>query len=132
MKIGTPVRLYKDLNLGLAPHPITGDVSRVLDVNAVKQSMKLLLMTNFYERLFHPEMGTPINRILFEPVDPISTNLLKQSVERVLQNWEPRVQLLSVDVTPYPDDSAYNISISFNIVGIGTPVTFSTILKRLR
>lgn len=132
MKIGTPVRLYKDLNLGLAPHPITGDVSRVLDVNAVKQSMKLLLMTNFYERLFHPEMGTPINRILFEPVDPISTNLLKQSVERVLQNWEPRVQLLSVDVTPYPDDSAYDISISFNIVGIGTPVTFSTILKRLR
>jgi phage baseplate assembly protein W len=132
MAIGNPVRLYKDLQLGLAPHPVTRDVSRVTDVNAVKQSMKLLLMTSFYERLFHPERGSPLYRLLFEPIDPITTNMLKQAIERVIQNDEPRAQLISLDVVPYYDESAYAVTINFNIVGIGTPVTFSTILKRLR
>lgn len=125
-------RLYKDLDLAFLPHPDTGDVGKRLDVNAVKQSLRNLLLTRYFERPFQPQLGSPIYQLLFEPLDPITAASMKQAIERVLQNYEPRVLLLKTDVRANPDNNAYNVSIYFNIIGLRDPVTFSTTLQRLR
>ena len=128
----TPQRLYKDLDLNFLQHPDTGDVTKTLDVNSVKQSVLLLINTYFGERLFHPENGSAVPRILFEPIDPITTEVLKRSIEQVLQNFEPRVSLDVITVTPKEDDNAYFVYLQVNIVGVPEPVTFSFTLQRLR
>lgn len=127
-----PQRLYKDLDLNFLQHPDTGDVTKTLDVNSVKQSVMLLINTYFGERLFHPENGSAVPRILFEPIDPITTEVLKRSIEQVLQNFEPRVSLDVITVTPKEDDNAYFVYLQVNIVGVPEPVTFSFTLQRLR
>jgi len=127
-----PLRLYKDLDLNFFLHPDTHDVTKTLDVNAVKQSVMLLINTYFGERLFHPEDGSPLPRLLFEPIDMITTEVLKRSIEQVLQNHEPRVTLDMLEVTPKEEDNAYFIYLQVNIIGIPTPVTFSFTLQRLR
>lgn len=128
----TPQRLYKDLDLNFLLHPDTGDVSKTLDVNSIKQSVLLLINTYFGERLFHPENGSAVPRVLFEPIDPITTEVLKRSIEQVLQNFEPRVSLDVITVTPKEGDNAYFVYLQVNIVGIPDPVTFSFTLQRLR
>ena len=67
-------RVYKDLNLNFTRNPVTGDVATVTDVNAVKRSIRNLLLTNHYERPFHPEIGSDIPALLFENFGPITGN----------------------------------------------------------
>jgi len=132
MALNTPYRLYKDIDLTFTKNPLTWDVNKKVDVNAVKQSLKTLIFTRYNERLFQPELGSPIYRLLFEPVDPITTEAIRRSIENLIQNHEPRVILNQLDVTPREDENSYEISIFFTVVGIPLPVSFSTILQRLR
>ena len=132
MTILTPTRLYKDLDLRFTAHPVTGDVAKVLDVNAVKQALKLLLFTHFNERPFRPEMGSPVYQLLFEPMDDITGEVLRQTIERLIQNYEKRIRLSRVEVVPNEADNEYEITIYFAVIGIATPATFRTNLKRLR
>lgn len=128
----TPTRLYKDINLAFLPHPDTGDVGKVVDVNAIKQSVRNLLLTKYFERPFQPQLGSPIYNLLFEPLDPITAASIKQAIERTLQNYEPRVITQRIDVTADFDNNAYAVTLYFNIVGLRDPVVFSTTLERLR
>lgn len=132
MTIISPIRLYKDLDFNFTAHPQTGDVAKKLDVNAVKQSLKTLIMTQFGERSFQPSIGSPIYRLLFEPMDPITTAVLQRAVEQVIQNHEPRVILHEVKITPYEELNEYAISIYFSVIGIPLPVSFTITLQRLR
>lgn len=132
MALNTPYRLYKDIDLTFTKNPLTWDVNKKVDVNAVKQSLKTLIFTRYNERLFQPELGSPIYRLLFEPVDPITTEAIRRSIENLIQNHEPRVILNQLDVIPREDENSYEISIFFTVVGIPLPVSFSTILQRLR
>lgn len=127
-----PYRLYKDLDMNFMAHPDTHDVTKKLDVNAVKQSVMLLINTQFGERLFHPEDGSPLYRLLFEPIDPITTEVLRRSIEQVIMNHEPRVTLDLLEVTPKEEENAYLIYLQVNVIGIPYPVTFSFTLQRLR
>lgn len=132
MSIITPVRLYKDIDLSFSAHPVTKDITKKLDVNAVKQSLKTLLFTQYNERPFRPTLGSPLYKLLFEPMDPITVEGMKQAIEILIQNFEPRVQLQKVDIVPVYDKNEYELSIYFTVVGITAPVTFTTILQRLR
>lgn len=132
MAIIVPYRLYKDVDLAFRTNPQTGDVNRKLDINAVKQSLKTLIFTKFGERLFQPTVGSPVHGLLFEPIDPITSEALKSAIENTIQNFEPRVRLDGLEVVPMYDENAYEITIFFTVVGIPIPVSFSTILKRLR
>lgn len=132
MSIITPVRLYKDIDLSFSAHPVTKDITKKLDVNAVKQSLKTLLFTQYNERPFRPTLGSPLYKLLFEPMDPITVEGMKQAIEILIQNFEPRVQLQKVDIVPVYDKNEYELSIYFTVVGIAAPVTFTTILQRLR
>lgn len=130
--LNTPYRLYKDIDLFFSPHPDTKDVAKRIDVNAVKQSLKVLIFTQFGERLFQPDFGSPLYRILFEPIDPIMSEVLKRSIEQVIQNHEPRVILNFVEVIPREDENEYQVTLNFTVIGIPLPVTYGLTLQRLR
>ena len=125
-------RIYSDIDLNFTAHPVTGDLAVKYDVNAVKQSLKTLLLTQYYERPFQPELGSPIYGMLFEPLDVITANTLKLQIELLIRNHEPRVVNQSVTVTPMYDQNAFKVDIFFYVIGLPDPMTYSTILKRRR
>jgi len=127
------VRIFTDLNLNFTRHPVTGDVSKLTDVEAIKRSVRNLVQTNFYERPFHPEIGSNIRRTLFEPVSPMTANLLSRYVEDVIVNFEPRVELANVICIGDIDGNQYEVVIEFYIRNV--PVDLQTVnlyLERLR
>jgi phage baseplate assembly protein W len=132
MTLITPNRIYIDLDLNFFSHPDTEDVTRVVDVNSVKQSVQLLVMTRFGERAFAPDVGSPVYGLLFEPIDDLTTELVKQSIIQTITNEEPRCILNDVDVEANPEQNEYDITISYTVVGIPLPVTFAFTLQRLR
>ena len=109
-------RIYKDFNLNFSRHPITGDIATLSDVDAVKRSVRNLVNTNFYERPFHPEIGSNIRASLFEPVSPIIAEMLSKHVEDLINNFEPRVELASVTAFGDIDNNQYNITIEFYLL----------------
>ena len=106
-------RLYKDISLSFTRHPITGDIAKLTDADAVKRSVSNLINTDFYERPFHPEIGSDVRRTLFEPVDETTAMNLTTYIEEVIVNYEPRADLASVRVDADIDRNGYNIVIEF-------------------
>ena len=109
-------QIYKDINLNFTRHPITGDISKLSNVEAVKRSVRNLVNTNFYERPFHPEIGSDVRAILFEPVTSLVADVLKRYVEDVINNFEPRAELTDVKVNAQIDRNAYEVQVEFYLV----------------
>jgi len=132
MTIISPNKFYKDIDFSFTAHPETGAVLKKIDVNSLKQSIRSLLFTTRGERLFQPDIGSDIYRLLFEPVDPITTETLRYSIQLTLENFEPRILVDLIEVIPLYDENSYEISIFFTIQGIAQPASFTTYLERLR
>ena len=90
--------IYKDLNLFFTKNPLTKDVSKVTDVQAIKRSVRNLVLTDRGERLFHPEIGGDVKGSLFENFTPIMEFELRSAIENVIKIYEPRVVLEDVKV----------------------------------
>jgi phage baseplate assembly protein W len=127
----TPTKLYKDIDLTFAK-TTSNDVAKRIDVNAVKQSIKNLLLTRPGERPFQPNLGSELYSILFEPMDAVTVETLKGVISNCIGNYEPRVKLQEVAVSPNYDENAYDVSLYFYIVGIYSPVTFNLTMQRVR
>ena len=126
-------QIYKDINLNFSKHPITGDISKLTNVEAVKRSVRNLVNTNFYECPFHPEIGSDVRSILFEPVSPLIADVLIRYVEDVINNFEPRAELISVIVSPDIDRNAYGVTIEFYLVNSPSGLqSVNLFLERLR
>ena len=125
-------RLYKDLDLSFTKNPVTGDVSKKIDVNAVKQSLNILMQTNFYERPFAPEKGANLRGYLFEPMSNLVANVLKSTIRNMIESYEPRVRIETIFVRPNFDIDTYEIELRFFVIGISSPQTLVAQLKRLR
>ena len=126
-------RLYRDIALSFETNAATKDVIVKKDVDAVKQSVKNLILTNHYERPFHPEIGSGITNLLFEPLDPITANSLSRVIGEVITNFEPRAQLVSVDARPNAEANSYEVTIDFRVINVpGELVSLTTMLERSR
>ena len=125
-------QIFKDINLSLAKHPITGDIATLTNVEAVKRSVRNLINTNFYERPFHPEIGSNVRSILFEPVSPIVASVLERHVKDVIENFEPRAELIDVQVSDNADANEYRVQIKFYVVNSSDIVDMNIFLERLR
>ena len=124
--------IYSDLDLNFNRVPVTGDVSMSYDDQSVIRSVRNLLLTRPFERKFNPTVGSQIDNLLFEPVTPLTANLIKDEVTRTITNWEPRVTIATLDITPYPDQNGYNISLFLYIGNNTQPTGISLVLKRSR
>lgn len=125
-------QVFKDINLSLARHPITGDIASLTNIEAVKRSVRNLINTNFYERPFHPEIGSNVRSVLFEPVSPIVASVLERHVKDVVENFEPRAELIDVQVTDNADANEYRVQIKFYVVNSSDIVDMNIFLERLR
>ena len=125
-------KIYSDLDLRFNPQPGTKDVSLSYDDQAVIRSVKNLLLTKPYERLWNPSLGTHIDALLFEPISPLTANQLKDEIIRTIDNWEPRAKVATIDVVSYPDQNGYSVSLFFYIGNNTTPTALQLILKRSR
>ena len=125
-------RDYKDLDLDFGRNAVTNDVNKLTDVEAVKRSVRNLILTNHYERPFHPELGCGIRGLLFEPLSPLVAIQLERKVEEVLVNNEPRAAINEISARPDLDRNSYEMLVNFWVSGSTEPVTVSTFLERLR
>ena len=125
-------RLFSDLDFNFNAHPVTGDITRRYDENAIKQSVKSLLLTRNFERPFHSEIGSPIRQLLFEPVGPMFSVMLERAIIDVINNFEPRVNIVSVAVNDELEANAVYITLVFTIVNTVRPITMEFTLERTR
>tara|TARA_B100000519_G_scaffold97731_1_gene85030 strand:- start:245 stop:682 length:438 start_codon:yes stop_codon:yes gene_type:complete len=126
-------RQYTDLDLFFSKKISDSDISKVTDIQAVKRSVRNLILLNHYEKPFHPEIGSGVRDILFEPMTAITAIILNRKIEDTINNFEPRAKLISVRSIPDLDQNAYNVSIEFFVVNTPTElVDLTVMLERLR
>ena len=127
------VRQYKDLDLFFGTKQASNDINKVTDIQAVKRSVRNLVLLNHYEKPFHPEIGSGVIDILFEPMTPLTSHSLSVEIEDVIENFEPRAKLVGVRALPNLDRNEYEVSIEFYVVNAPTELVDLTIfLERLR
>jgi phage baseplate assembly protein W len=128
----TLTKLYSDLDFSFTKTPGRNDIALSYDDMAVVRAVRYLLLTKHYERPFQPNLGSGIEELLFEPISPITAASLKSEIESVIQNHEPRVNLVQVTIDEDIDRNAYSISIEFYIGNNVQTTTVNLILERTR
>ena len=124
---------FTDIDLGFRSNPITGDVAKKKDIEAIKQSCINILLTNYGERPFDPSFGSGINSYLFDNFDPIIKESLREDVELVLNLREPRIKVLSVDVIDLSERNALEFRVEAEIRSPEAPIAeINFIVERQR
>ena len=127
------VKEYVDLDLFFGKKSSNSDIQDLTNVKAVKRSIKNLILTNHYEKPFHPEIGSGVRDILFENMTPVTSHILARKIEDVILNFEPRARLVGVRAEPILDRNTYEVTIEFYVVNQPTElVDLSVMLERLR
>lgn len=123
---------FSDIEALFAPSPNTGDIARKTNEEAVKRSIRNLLLTDRYERPFQPLLGSNLRRLLFENFTPQTSLIVKQYIEEVFENHEPRAVLLNVIVNPNVLENSLGVTIIFSLLNTNEPVQLDIVLERVR
>lgn len=124
--------IYSDFGKDLLLNPVSSDVSRKINEEAVKESIKNLILTDRGERLFQPEVGCDIRAMLFENFTQETVDTIRNMVFETIQTYEPRCDLLGVDVTGRIDSNEIRVIITFALINNEEPITLEVILNRIR
>lgn len=116
--LGKVSRSFKDISFNFSLNPITSDIVVLKNEEAIKQSVKNLVLTKVNERLFNPSLGTDVSSYLFELHTKVSANALISEIERVLLAEEPRISLSAIEVDVEPDTNNFDVYIEYLIVGL--------------
>ena len=125
-------RIYKDLNLDFQQNSATKDIQKLLDVESVKRSVRNLINLNYYEKPFHPEIGSNLRGLLFENITPQISHYMGKQIELLIKNYEPRCKMVEVVNRPNIERNGYSVSVSFYVINTPTPIQVETFLERLR
>ena len=125
-------RKYTDLDLNFRSHPFTKDILLKKGDNSIKQSVKNLVLIRKGEKPFHPEIGSHIYTHLFDNMTVDTVVNIKTTIEDVINTYEPRVVLSSVDVVANPDQNLYDVTIVFRLINEPDPITVEFFIERLR
>jgi len=123
---------WSDLDLSLTLHPIRKDIMPLRDDAALRNSIKNLLLTNFYERPFNMGIGANMRALLFEPADSITRIAIRDNIARTISDYEPRVELIYIKVDDQADSNAYNIVVKFRIKEHDSEDKVEIVLRRIR
>ena len=126
-------RAFKDINLSFQRHPITKDVTVLKNENAIKRSVRNIVNTIPRERFFNPTLGSDVRSSLFNFVDYGTSSVIQKQIQIAIENFEPRVDNLQVNVEPRPDQNEFEVNVLFDIIGQEFPTQdFSFILQAAR
>ena len=123
---------YSDLDLDFAKNPLSLDVNVKTDVDAVKRSIKNLIIPGRYERLFQPDLSAGVSGLLFEQLTPGTKNTIETRIRQTIQKNEPRANLRNFQVLEDFDNNELKVTIDFTVVNISRPVNLEFTLRRLR
>jgi len=124
--------LYSDFKKNLAISPISKDLALIKDDEAVKQSIKNLVLTDPGERLMQPFIGGGIRALLFENITPAVLNLIENQVKSTINTYEPRADIINVTASSKYDDNTVNVVVNFYIRNTNEPIKLDLILTRVR
>ena len=130
--LSTHTRGFSDLDLDFIAHPVTKDVVKKTNVEAVKRSVKNLIRTNRYERPFHPEIDGGVTRHLFGLSTAYTKHDIELAIRTCLKNFESRVEVNDVRVSGDLNANGFNVSIYFTVVNSPEPVEVALFLERIR
>lgn len=131
-KIVSKKKPHRDLDLSLKIHPIRKDIIPLKDDAAVKNAVRNLLISNFYERPFQSDLGANLRGLLFEPAGMLTNIQIRDSIRFCIEKYEPRVSVDSIDITDVVDENRYNIEVFFTIKEFSTQDSVEIVLRRLR
>ncbi len=129
-RITSRIKGWKDLDLSLTLHPIRKDIIPLKDDNAIKNAVKNLLITNFYERPFSRDIGANLRALLFQPADVITEIAMKENIKRVIKKYEQRVVTTGIDINFVDND--VQILVQFKIKEFDSNESVEIVLRRLR
>ena len=127
-------RAFKDINLSFTPHPVTKDLTVLRNENAIKRSVRNIVQTIPTERFFNSILGSDVRNLLFDNfIDFGTASAIEDQITIAIQNFEPRVDNLQVNVNPKPDDNEFEVNVLFDIIGQEFPAQdFTFILQATR
>jgi phage baseplate assembly protein W len=123
---------YSDISIGFGINPFSKDLNRITDVDAVKRSVKSLVLTDKFERILDPDIGGNVRAALFEPMSPLTETILEDYITETIENYEPRCILESVIIQANYDNNAYNVTITFRVDTSEGLQSLSFLLERVR
>ena len=112
---------FKDISMSFESNPLTDDLIALKNENAIARSLKNIVFTLPGEKFFDPEFGSDISASLFENLDDISGGIIEDQIRESITNYEPRVELLSVKTNPNYDNNAFDVTITYEIIGANVP-----------
>jgi phage baseplate assembly protein W len=126
-------RSFKDISLSFEPHPFTKDLPILKNENAIKRSVRNIIETIPTEKFFNPIFGSDVRGSLFEFVDYGTASVIERQIELALDNYEPRIDNVNIEVNPKPDTNEFEVTIFFDIIGQEFPTQeFTFILEATR
>jgi phage baseplate assembly protein W len=126
-------RSFKDISLSFEPHPVTKDLPILRNENAIRRSVRNLVETIPTERFFNSILGSDVRSSLFEFVDYGTASVIRDQIITTLENFEPRIENVQVEVDPQPDLNSFNVLVIFDIIGQEFPTQeFSFLLEATR
>lgn len=123
--------IYRDFDFSFLKNDLK-DVDFADDVNAIRQSICDIIMTRRGERCFNPLYGSNIPRLLFEKINIVTSLQIKDEIERVLQNWEPRIKILGIQIQPFEDENRYEVNINYLILNLDKRDSLELSLETMR
>jgi phage baseplate assembly protein W len=111
-------KAFKDISLSFQVNPLNYDLIAIKNETAIARSIRNLVLTQPGERFFNQNLGSKVNQSLFENIDDISASILRDEIRNTIENYEPRVELIDVVVTPNYDDYEFSVNVSYYIVGV--------------
>lgn len=124
--------LYSDFKSSFDIHPVTGDLVMITNEQAVSSALKNIMLTGRYEAFFNHMFGAGLQKYLFENVTPAMADIIKESIELAIENWEERAEAVEVDVYLPDDMNGYSVTIKFRVKTVASPVVIQHFLKRIR
>lgn len=124
--------VFSDLTTDLKRHPGTGDITRVTDIESVKNSLRNILKTNHYERIYNPLFGANINAMLFELLDDSTNEVVKSMVISAISNFEPRVKVIDIVVSALVDTNTLTLTIVYAVLNNPDPQILELKVTRIR
>jgi len=121
-------RSFKDISLSFVPHPVTKDLQVLKNENAIRRSVRNIVETIPTERFFNSLLGSDVRDSLFEFVDFGTASIIQNQILIAIENFEPRVNNVVVEVDPQPDQNSFNVTVIFDIIGQEFPTQEYTFL----
>jgi len=123
-------RSFKDISTSFLRNPFTNDISTVTNEEAIKQSVKNIVLTEPGEKLFNPRFGSKVARLLFEPLDPFLVDSLQSEILNTIRNYERRVIVTNLECVPDYDNNSIDVTLEYQIVGLPSTQTVQFVLQR--